>query len=40
MAHNQQMTEMQSTHIQDDDLVRARLIEEIVEKLKYSKIRL
>ena len=39
MAHNQQgLTEMQST--QEDELVRAKLIEEIVQKLKYSKIRL
>ena len=29
---------MQST--KDDEMQRARLIEEIVEKLKYSKIRL
>lgn len=40
MAYHQQMTEMQSTQVQDDEMVRARLIDEIVEKLKYSKIRL
>jgi hypothetical protein len=41
MAHNQQgLTEMQSTQVQEDEMVRAKLIEEIVQKLKYSKIRL
>ena len=41
MAYNQQgLTQMQSTQVQEDEMVRARLIEEIVQKLKYSKIRL
>jgi hypothetical protein len=41
MAYKQQgLTDMQSTQLQEDEMVRARLIEEIVQKLKYSKIRL